>query len=270
MHRLVLAPTTLPDTPPLEYVEAGIAAGYDAIGLRLIRSPAFAFHPVVGDTALIRAIKGRLAGAALGVLDIFSCYLQPTTRIDDFTAAFALGAELGARYVLVMGDDPDAARLRDNFGRFCARAGEFGLAAAIEFAPTRPLATLGQAVALIAETGVANAVLCLDPLNLMRGGDGPEALRRVDPRLLPYAQITDGVLGPGEPDPALIGRMGPAERRPLGEGTVPLREILAALPVGLPLSVELPAPPGVAMPARAWAAQALAATRRFLGGLAAS
>ena len=264
MNPLVLAPTTLPDTPPLEYVDAAIAAGYDAVGLRLIRSPMFAFHPVVGDAALIRAIKDRLAGASLRVLDIFSCYLQPTTRIDDFSAALALGAELGGRYVLVMGDDPDASRLRDNFVRFCAKAGAFGLTAAIEFAPTRPLATLGQAVALIAETGVPNAVLCLDPLNLTRGGDGPAALSRVDPRLLPYAQITDGVLGPGEPDPALIGRLGPAERRPLGEGTVPLRDILAALPAGLPLSVELPAPPGVTASPRAWAAQALADTRAFL------
>ena len=270
MNRLVLAPTTLPDTPPLEYVEAACAAGYDAIGLRLIRSPMFAFHPVLGDAALIRAIKTRLADAALTVLDIFSCYLQPTTRVEDFSAALALGADLGGRYVLVMGDDPERARLADNFGRFCAKAGAVGLTAAIEFAPTRPLATLGQAVALIAETGVANAVLCLDPLNLMRGGDGPEALRRVDPRLLPYAQITDGVLGPGEPDPASIGRLGPAERRPLGAGTVPLREILAALPPGLPLSVELPAPPGVTVSARAWAAQALADTRRYLGGLAAA
>ena len=264
MNRLALAPTTLPDTPPLEYVEAAIAAGYDAVGLRLVRSPAFAFHPVLGDAPLIRAIKARLADAPLTVLDIFSCYLQPATRIDDFSAALALGAELGARYVLVMGDDPERARLVDNFARFCAGAARFGLTAAIEFAPTRPLGTLGQTVALIAESGAANAVVCLDPLNLVRGGDGAAALRDVDPKLFPYAQITDGVLGPGEPDPALIGRMGPAERRLLGEGVVPLRDILAALPAGLPLSVELPAPKGVTMSARDWAARALADTRRFL------
>jgi sugar phosphate isomerase/epimerase len=267
MHKLVLAPTTLADTPPLEYVEAGAAAGYDAIGLRLQRSPAMPYHPVLGDAPLIRAIKARLAEARLAVLDIFSCYLQPTTDIEAFAPALELGGELGARYVLVMGDDPDAARLRDNFVRFCALAGRFGLCAAIEFAPTRPLATLGQSVALIAETGVPNAVICLDPLNLLRGGGGAASLRGLDARLFPYAQITDGVLGPGEPDPARLGQLGPAERRMLGDGVVPLGAILAALPPGLPLSVELPAPPGVTMSARDWAAHALAETRRYLAGI---
>jgi sugar phosphate isomerase/epimerase len=268
MNKLALAPTTLPDTPALEYVEAAIAAGYEFVGLRLVRSPAFPFHPVLGDPPLIRAIKARLADAPTRMLDIFSCYLQPATRVDDFEPALALGAELGARYVLVMGDDPERARVAETFTRFCALAARFGLTAAIEFAPTRPLGTLGQTVALIADTGVTNAVLCLDPLNLIRGGDGAAALRAVDPKLLPYAQITDGVLGPGEPDPALIGRMGPAQRRPLGEGDVPLRDILAVLPPGLPLSVELPAPSGVAMPARDWAARARADTRKFLSDLA--
>lgn len=265
MNPLALAPTTLPDTPPLDYVEAALAAGYDAVGLRLVRSPGLPFHPVLGDAALIRALKARLADLPRGVLDIFSCYLKPDTRLDAFWPALELGAELGARYVLLMGDDPDAARLRDNFVAFCAGAARFGLTAAIEFAPMRPLATLAQTVALIAVTGVANAVICLDPLSLVRCGDGAAALRAIDPRLLPYSQITDGVLGPGEPDPALIGRMGPSQRRMLGEGVVPLREILAALPPGLPLSVELPPPDGAAVSARDWAARTRADVRRFLG-----
>jgi hypothetical protein len=48
---------------------------------------------------------------------------------------------------------------------------------------------------------------------------------------------------------------------------VPLRGVLAALPPALPLSVELPAPPGVTMSARDWAAHALAETRRYLSGI---
>ena len=112
-----------------------------------------------------------------------------------------------------------------------------------------------------------NAVICLDPLNLLRGGGDATSLRGLDARLFPYAQITDGVLGPGEPDPARLGQLGPAERRMLGDGVVPLGAILAALPPGLPLSVELPAPPGVTVSARDWAAHALAETRRYLAGI---
>jgi len=50
-----------------------------------------------------------------------------------------------------------------------------------------------------------------------------------------------------------------------GEGTLPLRELLAALPPDIPLSVELPislAPQGTR--AHEWAKTTLAATRRFL------
>ena len=35
MHKIALAPTTLPNSPPLEYIDAAVRAGYDGIGIRL-------------------------------------------------------------------------------------------------------------------------------------------------------------------------------------------------------------------------------------------
>ena len=261
---IALSPPTLPDTPPLEYVEAAAAAGYDAVGLRLARSPLFAFHPVVGDAALIRELKRALAGTGLSVLDILSFYLQPATDFDTFAAALELGAELGARYALVAGDDPEWERLRDHLGRFCDVAGRFGVVAAVEFAVIRPLATLSQTLRLLSELGRKNAVVCLDPLNFVRSGGSAALLRGLDPRLFPYAQISDGVLGPGEPDLTKLGRMSPNQRRLPGEGRLPLRDILDALPPGLPLSVELPMPTTTRLSAREWAQTTAASTRRFL------
>jgi sugar phosphate isomerase/epimerase len=225
---LALSPTTLPHTPPLEYVEAAAGAGYDAVGLRLNRSPLFPFHPVAGNAPLIRELKQALAGSGMAVLDILSFYLQPATDVGTFAAPLELGAELGARYALVAGDDTDWSRLRDNLARFCDLAGSFGVTAAVEFAVIRPLATLGQTLRLLAEVDRRNAVVCLDPLNLVRGGGTAAELQAVHPRLLPYAQISDGVLGPGEPDLAQLGHMSPNERRLPGEGTLPLHEILDA------------------------------------------
>jgi sugar phosphate isomerase/epimerase len=261
---VALSPPTLPDTPPIEYVQAAAAAGYDAVGLRLARSPLFPFHPVVGNAALIRELKRALASSGLAVLDIFSFYLQPATDVDSFTASLELGAELGARYALVAGDDEDWARLRDNLGRFCDAAGRFGVAAAVEFAVIRPLATLSQTLRLLSELGRKNAVVCLDPLNFVRSGGSAALLRGLDPRLFPYAQISDGVLGPGEPDLTKLGRMSPNQRRLPGEGTLPLRDILDALPAGLPLSVELPMPQTARLSAREWARATAESTRRFL------
>jgi sugar phosphate isomerase/epimerase len=261
---VAISPPTLPDTPPIEYVEAAAAAGYDAVGLRLVRSPLFSFYPVVGNAPLIRELKLILASSGLSVLDILTFYLQPATDFDTFEPALALGAELGARYALVAGDDAEWARLRDSMGRFCDMAAPFGISAALEFAVIRPLATLSQALRLLSELGRKNGVICLDPLNFVRGGGSAAFLRGLEPRLFPYAQLSDGVLAPGEPDLSKLGRMSPNERRMPGDGTVPLRQILDALPAGLPLSVEIPMPKSVKLPAREWARATGESTRRFL------
>ena len=278
MNELILAPTTLPETPPLEYIAAAAAAGYDAVGLRLHRSPGLPFHPVVGDAALEREVKHALRDAALPVFDIFSCYLQPDTRIAEFTPTLAFGAELGGRYVMLMGNDPEYPRMRDNFGLFCDEAARFGLTATIEFVPTRPLATMAIAARMIAEAGRDTAAICIDPLHFTRTGGTPADIAALGPlmfpRCFPYTQINDGVLFPGEPDPARYGKMPQGERRLLGEGDVRLYDLLDALPANLPLSVEIPIELGkryrdvAAQPYSPgeWAAAALAHVREFMTG----
>src|SRR2546428_2674699 len=42
---VALSPPTLPDTPPIEYVQAAAAAGYDAVGLRPCPPPLLPHHP---------------------------------------------------------------------------------------------------------------------------------------------------------------------------------------------------------------------------------
>jgi sugar phosphate isomerase/epimerase len=266
LNALYLAPTSLVDAAPLELIAAAAAAGYDGVGLRFNASPGLPFHPVLGNAPLVRDIRRALDDAGLEVLDVYSFYLQPATEVRDFTPALELGAALGAKYVLTMGDDPEWPRLADNFGRFCDAAARFGLACAVEFAVMRPLASLAQSARLIAESGRSNAVICLDPLNFVRGGGVPADVKALDARLFPYAQISDGVLGPGEPDPAALGRMGPNQRRLLGEGVVPVAAILDALPEGVPLSVELPPAKGARPPAAEWARVTAENVRRFLAG----
>jgi sugar phosphate isomerase/epimerase len=63
----------------------------------------------------------------------------------------------------------------------------------------------------------------------------------------------------------MFGKLGLGTRAMPGEGTLPLRELIAALPRDIPLSVELPhslAPNGTT--ARDWAKITLESTRKFL------
>jgi sugar phosphate isomerase/epimerase len=267
MNKLMLAQTTLPDTAPIEYIAAAVEAGYDGIGLRLNRSPGLPFHPVVGNAALIAEIKRRLGESGLPVNEILSFYLQPEIDIGQFTAALELGAELGAKYAMVIGDDPEWARMRDNFGRLCDAAAQFGLTAIVEFVPRRALANLQQTLRLLLETARPNVAICIDPLHFARSGAVPADLKKLDTRLFPYLQICDGVLGPGEPDPDGLGRIAVEERLMPGEGTLPLRDILGALPAGLPISVEVPLRKEAQVSARAWAKLTAEKTRRFLADL---
>lgn len=263
MHTLFIAPTSLQDSGPLDYIDATVAAGYDGIGLRVHRSPGLPFHPVVGDAALIREMKARLAG--LPVFDLYSFYLEPGTDVASFAPAMELGASFGAKYATVMGADTDWSRQRDNFVRTCDLAKQYGLICSLEFAVIRPLATLPQTVRLIEESK-REAVMCIDPLHLARSGGTPADVQALPTKYFPYAQISDGVLEPGEPNPALFGKLGMGQRKLPGEGTLPLRELLAALPEDVPLSVELPhalAPAGTS--ATDWARMTLHSVRRYLG-----
>ena len=52
LNPIVLAPTTLMQAQPLDYIEIAARAGYDGIGLRLYPSPNMTFFPVVGDSDL--------------------------------------------------------------------------------------------------------------------------------------------------------------------------------------------------------------------------
>lgn len=266
MNKLFLAPTTLPDTAAVEYIEAAAAAGFDGIGLRLNRSPGLPFYPVVGDAAATRAVRHALARTGLPVFDILSFYLQAETDVASFKGALELGAEIGARYVMVIGDDPEWRRLSGNFGRLCEMAARFNLACSLEFATQRRIGSLPDALRLIAEAGRPDTVLCLDFLHFARSGGKPEDLRSLDLKLLPYAQITDGPLAPATSEmgaPGVIGT-GLADRCMPGQGGVPIGDILDVLPAGLPLSVEVPPPPTLSVSAKDWAKTVSHGTRRFL------
>lgn len=229
---LVVAATCYAGAEPVPYIKAAAKAGFDGIGIRLYRSigATYPYVPVVGNAPLIREVKAALADTGLDFLDIFSFFLRPATDVSDFRPAMELGAELGAKYALVLADDPDWQRLVDNMSKVCESTQDLGLVMGIE-APQPRLAmpSVQSAIDLAEATGASNVCVVLDPAQYARLGCDPEDLRTVDPKWFPYSQLTDGVM---ERD----GIVSP------GSGITPIKEILAALPSGIPLSVEYPLP----------------------------
>ena len=251
MNRITLAPTTLPSTPPLEFIAAATSAGFEGLGFRLHKSPAYPnWIDWLGDAALKRDVKKALADAGQEMLESLSYYISPEMDIDEMKPSLEYAAELGATYALVIGREPDWSRQRDNFALFCDTAASYGLIAAIE-APVGTLSPVSAAFRVIEETGRKNAVVCIDPTAFLRAGDTPEVLSDKNPALMPYTQINDGKREGG-------GRLRP------GDGDANLDAFLAALPPNVPLSLEWPAPKDSNATAEEWAKFALEGTRRFL------
>jgi sugar phosphate isomerase/epimerase len=261
MNKIVIGPNNLANTLPLDYIDAASQAGYDGIGLRLYRSPGqkYNFFPIVGNSRLMRDVKGALVSSGLQPWDIFSYYLQPEMDWDSIEAQMHYAGELGAKYVLVIGDDPEWGRMRDSFGRLCDMVAPMGLSAVIEVT-VRELKPLSKAVQFLAEASRDNVGLVIDPCQTMRDEGTYDVIKSHDPKLFPYAQLNDTTI---------IGRMGHLP----GEGILPLDKLLDALPAGLPLSLEA----GMFGPPRYsehtdvdWARMGLDSTRRVLANYYAS
>ena len=106
MNRITLAPTTLPNTPPLEYIKAATTAGFDGLGLRLHKSPAYPnWVNWLGDTALRRDVKQALSDSGQEMVESLSYYLLPEMNWDEYRPSLEYAAELGATYALVIGRD---------------------------------------------------------------------------------------------------------------------------------------------------------------------
>ena len=221
-------------------------------------------HPMVGDTPLVRETARRLADTGVPVLDIELFRLKPDTAVEDYRAALETGARLGAREVLLAGNDPDEARLTDNFAAFCDLAREFGMGANLEPMPWTDVRNFAQGARIVAAAGRDNAGIVIDPIHFDRGGSRAEEIATVPRARLRYMQLCDA---PAErpADTETLLHQARAERLMPGDGGLDLRDILRAVPPDLPLSLEIPMRTLTrTMPALQRARQMLAKTRRLL------
>ena len=141
-----------------------------------------------------------------------------------------------------MSAEPEEARTLERFGELCDRAAQYDLQVNLEFAVYTGVRTLAHAAD---DGGAIEARQCLgaDRRACTSAGraDCPAHIAQIDPSLFRYAQICDA--GPDMPGPtdtpdlvreARTGRLLP------GEGVLPLKDLVAALPPDLPLAIEAP------------------------------
>ena len=239
---------TLLGVAPPELVTVSAAAGFGAVGLRV--SPARDDErpwPMTPGSAMLAQTALRLADTGIAVLDVEAIRLRPWQgpRPAEFTPVLEAAAELGARFVNAICEDPDLSRLSDEFGRLAEEARPYAVRPVIEFMAYRTVRTLDDAVAIAAGSG--GGVL-IDALHVQRCGVSLDALRAVDPGLVSYVQLCDAPLAAPAGEGAEITEARDGRLLP-GDGELPLLGLLAALPAGIPVAVEAPAAGAGARPA---------------------
>jgi sugar phosphate isomerase/epimerase len=237
---LSLAALTVLELSPADMVSCAADAGYSHVGLRLIpatdREPTW---PIIGDTPLVREVERRLADTGIEVLDIEIFRIKPDTRVEDYRPALETGARLGARHVLVAGNDPEESRLTERFAALCDLGAPLGLTMDLEPMPWTDVKNLQQGARVIADARRPNAGLLIDPIHFDRGGNTPADVALVPRWAFHYAQLCDApAQRPTDTETLLYQAR--AERLMPGDGGLDLEGILRALPAGLPLGVEIP------------------------------
>ena len=244
-----LAPLTVLELSPPELVACAAEAGYDGVGLRLIRATAEEpVRPTIGRTPMIRETRRRLDDTGLFVLDIEVLRLRSDTRVrDDFGPFLETGAYLGASQVLVTGNDPDHSRLGDNLAQLAHLARDFGVVPNLEPMPWTEVRDLDEATRILQRCAGSGAGVLVDAIHYDRALTTTADLATLPPEWVHYVQICDGVL----PRPTSLDELrfqGRNARLLPGEGGIDIVAMLQALPC-VPVSVEAPvrwrAPAGV-------------------------
>jgi len=121
----------------------------------------------------------------------------------------------------------------------CDRAGKYGLHVCLEFAIYTGVRTLADAARLVKQSGRSNASVLVDALHFSRSGGAPSHIAGIDASLFRYAQICDASADIPSETSGLIREARTGRLLP-GDGALPLRELVAALPAGVPLAIEAP------------------------------
>jgi sugar phosphate isomerase/epimerase len=239
MKPLSLAHLTVLDVGPPRLIELAAQAGFRAVGVRLCSPmPGGVAYPLRAGSLQLREIRRVMQALDVAVSDIEVVRIAADTNVQDYAGAFEAAAELGAQRVCINIDDADRARVIERMGALCDLAEPFGLALDIEFMIWRPVARLEDAIDVVKSTGKSNAFVLIDALHLIRSGGTVAQVRALDPASIGSVQLCDAPLAPPRQSEIIDEARG--NRLLPGEGELPLRELLAALPTDVPLSAEVP------------------------------
>lgn len=240
-HPLSLAFLTTFDVGPVEAVRIAAVTGYQMVGLRILPAAASgeADYPLLTDDALLRDVRSALADTGMRVGDVEIVRLKPQNDWDLLARFVDRCSALGARHVLVAGDDKDPSRLVESFARFCDLAAPASLTADLEFMPWTAVPDLKAASAIVEAANRPNGGVLVDALHFDRSATTLDEIAALPRARVNYVQFCDGAVPYDPRDEGLI-RIARSERLFPGQGGIDLIGLAHAIPDDVTVSVEVP------------------------------
>jgi len=230
--------------PPVEFVNLAADLGCSHISTGLQNAPGrynpYEYPPfsLKEDRALRREMTAALndRGVSISLGEGFAIWPNGNVR-ESYAADLEIMSELGITRINSVSFETDRVRSFDQLGVLAEMAGAHGIETMIEFVPTFGIADLATAQAAVNHVGRDNFKILIDTMHVGRSGARAQDIAALDPGVIGYVQLCDALRVPKIPDyleEAMYERMVP------GEGELPLREMLAALPRDRVIGLEVP------------------------------
>jgi sugar phosphate isomerase/epimerase len=268
MRKLGIEMLTTLGMPPLDYIRLAADLGCAEVSSGLSGLPLSmfgvndVFYPewsLAENPALRRETIAliRDTGVAIGLGEGFRAHADGD--VGEQEPELDLMAELGAIRINAIGLDPDRPRCFDQLAKLAGLVAERGMILTVEFCPGFAVGTCADVMDLIDHIGAGNCRMLLDTMHFCQTGGTVEQLEALEPGTIGYVQLADSAANVAESEYMHVAMF---DRRVPGTGELPLRELVAALPEDVTVSVEVPNLDAIrAIGPRDHAAQCVAAAR---------
>ena len=235
-----LAHLTVLGCPPPEMVYVAARAGYDYVSLRNIYMglPGEPNYALADNPEMLRATKRALADTGLKLYDIELARVYDDMHPTKYLPAMEVAAELGGKAVLSSIWTQNVDYATEKFGEICDLAKAFGFTVDLEYVPIAGVNTLDGAVKVLKTANRPNQGLMVDMHHFHRAHGKPEDLAKLPREWFHFAHLCDAQ-GEIPADRAEMTRILREERLYVGEGGIPVADIINAMPQ-MVYSIELP------------------------------
>ncbi|SFF96156.1 Sugar phosphate isomerase/epimerase [Novosphingobium sp. CF614] len=265
-HPLGIELLTVLGMGPVEHVTLAADLGCTGVSLGLAQLPlnpcGYPAWSLREDAGLRRELKAvlRERGVVISIAEGIS--VSSGMDVSQRAADMDLLAELGTRRISAVDAGAERERAIDQCARLCEMARERGMEFSIEFCPVYTIRSLPDALEAVRRIGEDKASVVIDSMHFFRSGGTVRQIAELDPALIGHVQLCDAARKTGG-DYRWEAR---ANRITPGEGDLPLREFVDALPRGQMLGLEVPSLGALqnGRPMQEWVAEVVMKTRELL------